>query len=121
MEKMIAPLLVALVIALGPSSGAGAKGTSRPNSDGPDELFSQPNVLLLKIEIPSGNLEPLKRQPRVYVKGTVREGDAIYTEVGIRLKGNASFQGQEKKPSLALKFNEFASGRLFHGQGKIFL
>src|SRR5207244_4305022 len=40
---------------------------------------------------------------------------------GVRLKGSATYQSQEKKPSFAIKFNEFTSGLHFHGHTKIML
>jgi len=118
---MVVPLLLALMAA--PVGEASALAKERPVSraGANDDLFAHHRVLSLKIQIPSGSLEPLRKQPRVYVKGTVREGDTIYPEVGVRLKGNAVLEGQEKKPSLVLKFNEFASSLAFHGQTKIFL
>ena len=100
---------------------AGAEGKEKKNSSGTDELFSDAKILHVKIEIPPAGLAALKSEPRKYVKATVREGDKVYADIGLRLKGNGTFQPMEKKPSLALKFNEFTSGVKFHGHGKIFL
>ena len=86
-----------------------------------DELFAQPKVLQLKIEIPAASLNALKMDSKKYARATVREGDKVYAEAGVRLKGNGSFQPLEKKPSLTIKFNEFVSGERFHGHGKVFL
>lgn len=86
-----------------------------------DELFAQPKVLQLKIEIPAASLDALKLDSKKYARATVREGDKVYAEAGVRLKGNGSFQPLEKKPSLTIKFNEFISGERFHGHGKILL
>src|SRR5947207_1044336 len=98
---LLAPLCVLLIAAAYRAPGAEAKTHSKTNSLGSDELFSQPSVLQLKIEIPAASLEALKKDPKTYVKGTVREGDKAYADAGIRLKGCATFQSQEKKPSLA--------------------
>src|SRR2546423_11566998 len=114
-------LVMALHVATSLGLGAEAKASSKTNSPSQDELFSQPKVLQLKIEIPTANLGALKKEPKAYVKGTLREGDKVYTDVGIRLKGNAPWQGQENKPSLAVKFNEFKAGVHFHGHSKIML
>src|ERR1043166_5664960 len=45
----------------------------------------------------------------------------FHADAGIRVKGSSSFVSQEKKPSLAVKFNECTSGRHFHGHSKILL
>ena len=84
-----------------------------------DELFVQPKIFEIKIEIPPTNLDSLKADPHKYVKATVREGSKLYADVGIRLKGSGSFQPLEKKPGLTIKFNEFISGIKFHGHSKL--
>lgn len=113
--------LVALLFCSRLAPGADSVGSAKTNAAAVDELFSKPKVLLLKIEIPSASLEALKKAPKTYVKGTVREGDKVYADAGIRLKGNAAFQAQEKKPSLTIKFNEFTADQLFHGHGRLIL
>jgi hypothetical protein len=69
----------------------------------------------------AGDQEALRKDPKTYVKATLREGTQTLTDVGVRLKGSGSFQGIEKKPSLAIKFNEFVSAQKFHGQSKVLL
>lgn len=86
-----------------------------------DALFAQTGVFRFKIELSTEAEAALKKDPRTYVKATVREGSQTYTNVAVRLKGNGSFQGLDKKPSLALKFNEFVQGQKFHGATKFFL
>src|SRR2546422_4196927 len=123
--KLIARASFAFVLAFllspQPLLAAEAKTGSKPTGAAQDELFSEPKVLQLKIEIPAAGLEALKKDPRSYVKGTLREGDNVYAQAGIRLKGNTRLQDQQTKPSLAVKFNEFNSGLHFHGQSKIIL
>ena len=97
--------------------GAAAK---KPKTESED-LFAQPKIFEIKIEIPSGSLDSLKTDPHKYVRGVVREGSRVFTDAGIRLKGSGSFQPVEKKPSLAIKFNEFISGSRFYGHSKLFL
>jgi spore coat protein H len=86
-----------------------------------DDLFVQPKVFQIKIEIPSASLESLKNDPRKYVRGVVREGSRVFNDAGIRLKGSGTFQSLEKRPSLTIKFNEFVSGVRFYGHSKLFL
>ena len=86
-----------------------------------DELYGTPKLLALKIEIPAPGLEALRKDAKTYAKGTVREGDKVFANVGIRLKGASGVQLLDRKPSLTLKFDEFESGQFFHGHEKIAL
>src|SRR5437660_3176044 len=98
-------------------AGAAAKKSKTESED----LFAQPKIFEIKIEIPSGSLDSLKNDPHTYVRGVLREGSRVFSDAGIRLKGSGSFQPIEKKPSLAIKFNEFISGSKFYGHSKLFL
>lgn len=61
----------------------------------------------------------LRRQGRTYAKATVREGAHVLTNVGVRLKGMGSFRPLHEKPSLAVKFDEFAEGQEYFGLTKL--
>ncbi len=95
-----------------------------------DELFSGNVVPKLRIEIPPAGMRVLRnyeqekggpRPERVDVQATVREGDKIYTNVAVHLKGSWSFQPVDEKPSLTLNFDKFAPGQRFRGLDKIHL
>jgi hypothetical protein len=95
-----------------------------------NDLFTNGTVSRLRIEIPTQSLITLAqyqqvwRQPRptrVDVSVTVREGEAVYTNVAIHLKGSFSFQPIYGKPSLTLNFDKFSPGQRFHGLTKIHL
>src|SRR5437660_12228231 len=88
---------------------AGAATTKKAKTEA-DDLFAQPKVLEIKIEIPSPSIESLKNDPHKYVRGDVREGSRGFTDAGILLKGSGSFHSSEKKQRLAIKYNEFISG-----------
>jgi len=119
--KSIARVLFGLLFTLLIASHDATCADAKTNPAAADDLFSDPKVLQLKIEIPAANLEALKKAPKTYVKATVREGDKVYADAGIRLKGNAKSEALEKKPGLTIKFNEFASGSHFHGHSRILL
>lgn len=93
---------------------------SKPVFSGED-LFAKPKVYRIKIDLSDSAQEALRKDPKTYVKATVREGTVTLADVGIRLKGSASFQSIDKKPSLALKFNEFVKDQELHGRGRILL
>lgn len=86
-----------------------------------EDLFAKPKVHRLKIELSDSAQEALRKDPKNYVKATVREGSVTLADVGVRLKGSASFQSIDKKPSLSLKFNEFVKDQEFHGRGRVLL
>src|SRR5207253_10388999 len=59
--------------------------------------------------------------PRAYVHALLREGEQVYADVGLHLKGNASFRPLGDRPCLTVKFDEFHAGQNFHGLTKIHL
>jgi len=106
-----------------------AAGVLAKDKKAGDELFTGP-VPILKIEIPREGMQVLRnyhqvwqqeRPQRIDVHATVRQGEAVYNDVAVHLKGSYSFQGIDEKPSLTLNFDKFEHGRLFHGLSKIHL
>src|SRR5690349_18660749 len=63
------------------------------------EFFSDPKVRLFQFEISPSGVAALRRMPRAYVSGTVREGNRVLTNVAIRLKGMGSFRTVDEKAS----------------------
>jgi spore coat protein H len=97
-----------------------------------DELFTNRRIPGIRIEIPPEGLEVLRQyngrpdqesEPRTDVRATVREGNTIYTNVAVHLKGSlGSFRPIDSdKPALTLNFDKFADGQRFHGLQKIHL
>ena len=97
---------------------AKAKGSAASSGE---DLFAQPRVLRLKMELSDAAQDALRKDSKHYVKAIVREGGQSYADVGVRLKGNTTFQTIDKKPGLSLKFNEFVKQQEFHGRGRILL
>lgn len=103
----------------------------RPNSKAAGEdLFVTGIVPRLSIEIPPDSLKTLQsyhqvwrqaRPERVDVPITVREGNLVYTNVAVHLKGSFSYRDVDSKPSLTLNFDKLAPGQRFHGLQKIHL
>src|SRR5262245_19444428 len=111
--------LATMITQAGPSRAAETKAPKKPSA-GPD-LFAHPSVIRLKIEITSGGQEALRKDPKEYVKATVRSGDIVLTNVGLRLKGQTTYQSIDKRPGLTLKFNEFVKGQELMGRTKVLL
>lgn len=63
--------------------------------------------------------QQVRERPEVRV--TVREGDTIYTNVALHLKGAAgSFRPYDDKPALTLNFGKYAKDQEFHGYTKLY-
>ena len=114
-------LVVTLAASLIAASLIGARGADPKKSEASDTLFREAVVRTLQIEVSPASFAALKEGNRAYVRATVREGDVTWRDVGIRLKGHVTFQPIDRKPGLALKFNEFVSGQDFHGLSKVML
>src|SRR5437763_5800276 len=84
------------------------EASQRLKADLSDQFFSNGPIPYLRIQIKSTNLAALQRNDRAYVPATVREGDIVYTDVGIHLKGAAgSKRDLNDKPALTLNFDRF--------------
>ena len=86
------------------------------------DLFSSGRVPHIRIEIAQTNLDSLRREARKYVPATFRDGDTVYTNVAVRLKGAAgSFRPVDDRPALTLNFDKFTPRQKFHGLEKMHL
>src|SRR6185369_10064116 len=65
----------------------------------------------------------LRREPRKYVKATLKEdGKVVARDIGVHIKGAAgSFRGIDDKPGLTLNMNKFGTEARFHGMDKFHL
>lgn len=87
-----------------------------------EDLFRDSFIPRLKITIPSAGMSALSGNPRKYVRATIQEGDKLYTNVAIRLKGGpGSYRDLRDHPAFTVNFDEFAPGQTFHGLKKIHL
>jgi spore coat protein CotH len=94
-----------------------------PDPDTSAELFKPSGpVPVIKITVDDENLAQLRREPRTYVRCTVRVGDRTYPDVGIHLKGAAgSYRDWDDKPGLTLNFDKFTKPQSFRGLDKVHL
>ncbi|MDA7511218.1 CotH kinase family protein, partial [Verrucomicrobia bacterium] len=97
-----------------------------------DALFEGSQVLQIDIEIPNAEIETLRgyrwqwnRQdasPRPKVRAVIREGNRVYHNVALHLKGAAgSFRSIDDRPGMTLNFDRFEPGQKFHGLDKLSL
>ncbi len=88
------------------------------------EIFGSTRVREYKLEISETALELLRKQPKQYVRATFLEGDDVYIDVGVRLKGSwGSFRmiDGRSKAAFTVKFNQFVKGQRFHGLRRVIL
>lgn len=87
-----------------------------------DDIFKDLEIPKIQIVVEPGELSKLKANAREYVRATIREGEQVYTNVAIRLKGSAgSFRSVTDQPSFTVNFDKFAEDQKFHGLKKIHL
>jgi hypothetical protein len=122
--------LLSLLLLEGAALAADGKAKPPKESAG-DELFTNTTIRRLRLEISPKDIATLRKyrwrreaaaDERVDVPATVREGDLVWTNVAVHLKGAAgSFRPVDFKPGLTLNFDKFAEGQRFHGLQKISL
>jgi spore coat protein H len=103
-----------------------ADASGAPSKQGAgDEVFTNAVVREIRISVDLAGITELRRDTREYVPATLRErltdGENVFTNVGIHLKGMGSFRPVDQKPAFTIKFNKFAEGQNFHGLTKISL
>lgn len=54
-----------------------------------------------------------------YLKVAIQFNNETYTDVGVKVKGNSSFNNPSQKKSFKLDFNEFVAGQDIHGLKKL--
>jgi len=103
------------------AAGQTATAPKSHKSDSSEQFFADRAVRNFQIEVSDAEFISLKRRPRIYVEGIVREGGHVFTNVGIHLKGMGSFRSVDEKPSLVLKFDEFVPDQEYCGLTKLML
>jgi len=100
-----------------------------PATPGPD-LFSDTNIVRIHIVIPKAGLRLLRTynwhedrgRERPETTATITEGQLIYTNVALHLKGAAgSYRSIDDRPAFTLNFAKHAKGQKFHGLQKLSL
>jgi predicted Zn finger-like uncharacterized protein len=110
--------------AAGPTAPASApkKAVPAPEAGEADAFFKTPRVSEISIEIAPGDYEALKREPRKYVRATLKEGTRTWANVAVHLKGAAgSFRGIDDKACFTVNMDKFVDDQKFHGLDKFHL
>ena len=101
------------------AASAGAADKPDPSA----EFFKMTGkVPVFQITVEKAEADSLRREPRKYVKCTLKVGDQTLKDVAIHIKGAAgSFRGLDDKPALTLNTDHFNKGQKFQGMDKFHL
>lgn len=99
----------------GGAAGLGGTGGAAPSVDLSAELYDPERVPRFDLELPQASMQALGAAPDVYVKGTLRYGDEVVADIGVRIKGEASQRSLAEKAAFKLKFDEFVPKQSFRG------
>jgi spore coat protein H len=111
-------LVLGLVACCSAAWAAESKTLKKASLTATEQLFTESKVFDISVEVPQAQLDALKKEPRVYVKATVKEGTNVYANTGFRFKGT-NVSSKTERPSFTLKFNEFITDQRFYGQRKL--
>ena len=112
-----------LALGLAILSGEAAPGKAKAGGGASDAFFASGLIPQIHIEVDSTNMNRLRRNGRAYARATIREGDRVWEEVGIHLKGAAGSNRalDSGEPALTLNFDKFRDRQKFHGLDKLHL
>ena len=91
------------------------------DEDPSDRVFTWGEVPTFDIGLESAAIASLEVDPYTYVEGTFEYDGFTFEPVGVRLKGQGSFQSIHEKPAFKVKFNEYVPGGRFLGMESVTL
>jgi spore coat protein CotH len=98
-----------------PDGGLGDPDGGGGGEDPSAELYDPDRVPVFELELPPASVEALENDPRLYAPGTLRYGDEVVENIGVRLKGEYTFRPLTEKAAFKLKFDEFVPDQTFRG------
>ena len=116
-----------------PEAAAGSPGLGDPGGDAIPEvdeseaLFDPANLAEFHLTLDDSAISSLRDEPLLYQSASLHyiSGDttleSTVLNVGIKLKGRASFRTIDEKPAFKIKFSEFVSGQRFMGMRRLTL
>ncbi len=124
--------MLLLSLAFGGCGGGDGDGGGRGDGGAGDrpfaELFAEDALPTFELTIPPDCAEALERTPDTYcagdlryVPGTATGSELTLTNVGIRLKGSASFRTLDQKAAFKVKVDEFVTGQRLLGLRRLTL
>lgn len=84
-------------------------------------FFAAANLPEIELVLSDAALDALAAAPCAYQRGTLKVGDTVLEQVGIRLKGMGSFRDVAHKASFKVKTDEFVAGQRLFGLRRLTL
>ncbi len=121
-------MLFAVLFACGHAFDTGGAGADAlpvgcgPAIAGDAAAVYDPAVLhQVRLTVGEAALDALRDAPREYVRGDVEVDGVVVPDVGVRLKGNSSFEDLDGKAAFKVKFDELCPGRTWLGLERLTL
>jgi spore coat protein CotH len=112
----------------GTTAGAVADAGSGGGADLSAEIYDPTKLPRFDIDLPQASVDQLNEvsgadDPKqdIYVTATLRYGAETVGNIGLRLKGEGSFQKLDRKPPFKIKFDEFVPKQEFRGLRRLAL
>jgi hypothetical protein len=100
---------------LAPATAATPPESVPAAGDVSEELLGGGAISQLRVNVESADVNRLLGNPRMYVPATLVFKGRSYGPVGLRVKGSASFQPFDQKPSLRINVDEYVPDAKFYG------
>lgn len=97
--------------------GCGADSRSEPDLD----LFATDTVHRLELSLERSAMADLAREPRDWVRGSLRFRGKRYDRVAVRFKGHRTLRTWAEKPAFKLDFAKYEKGRTIAGLSGVVL
>lgn len=123
-----AVILLACGVRVEPAPRAEEDPVERPGAAEPEpidaaylDLFDRARIQEVRLRLSPEAEASLVAQPLVWVPATFEHDGNVLEDVGVRLKGSATFEPIDEKPSLKLKFSAYHPGLRYAGLERLTL
>lgn len=96
------------------SGGGGALAGAAALPDTSGEIYDPAKLPRFDLDLPAASVAALKQDPDTYVTGSLKYGDEVVSNIGVRIKGEGSLRTLDEKAAFKLKFDEFVPKQSFH-------
>jgi hypothetical protein len=93
----------------------GCKSKSKERKSPLEVAYALEAVPLLELTLDEKAQKKLKKKPRKWARGSLRYGDAVVDNIGVRLKGHRSMRPLGEKSSFKVRFDKFEPDKRFWG------
>ncbi|MBL8755922.1 MAG: CotH kinase family protein [Planctomycetes bacterium] len=99
-----------------------AQKAPTPERDPAREFFARGEVVHVRLRLRPEERQKLRDKPREYAAADLRIDDAVFPNVGVKLKGAAgSFRAIDERPGFTVHLGKFDGAERFHGLARFHL